>query len=138
MPRLPLLLLAAALAGCSTTLTDLPPDESQEDVVRLERESFYVATFDVPRASHVRVTVNVTDGGPIDAFVASGDACGTFSSRGFEPVETLANVTDAVMDAEVAAGPACVPLDNAVLPYGEASPADEVEVSYRIEVWHRR
>lgn len=136
MRAAPLLLVLALLAaGCARPTELGEPEQASEATQRLEFDSYYQANFDVPTRSHVRITVNVTSGGPIDVWLASGVSCGDWLQPSFQPAATLFGVTNGTLELDVPAGSVCLPLDNADIAPGPTSPQGDVVVQYRIETW---
>lgn len=135
MRRLAPLAVALLLAGCAGPAPLGEPDQSSEYPQKLAPESFYKASFSLASRSHVRVTVNVTSGGPVDAWLAGGAACDRWLQGDFAPERTLFGVANGTLEADLDAGDYCLPLDNAAIPPGPTQPTGEVQLTYRIETW---
>jgi hypothetical protein len=139
-PRVPLALLVAALlaAGCSGPADPYArePDQVSADEWTLEPGSFYLPSFETDGASHVRATVRVLSGEPVDAFLAAGAECNDYPMpAAFTPSATLLSSENGTLEADLPAGRACLALDNHDFPPGTSPGNGTVRVAYRIEVW---
>lgn len=133
-PAIPLL-ASLLLAGCAGAPPLGPPDQVGEYPQDLASESYYQASFELPARSHVRITVNVTSGGPVDVWLATREACGDWTQPSFAPERTLFGVANGTLEADLPRGTYCLPLDNASIPPGPTAPSGEVSLVYRIEAW---
>lgn len=136
-PAFPLLALALLLPGCADPY-DRAPDQSSADEWTLEPGSFYLPSFDTGGEARVRAHVEVLDGEPVDAFLATGAECEEYPVPGeFTPSATLLSSRNGTLEADLPAGRACLALDNHDFAPGTSPGNGTVRVAYRIEVWRR-
>lgn len=147
MPRAPplrLLLAPLALllaAGCAEPAPapapfEGEPDDATSHEVTLEPSSFYTAQLDLARPAHVRGTVEVLEGGPIDAWLAAGAECQAFQQGAFSPLAQSLATRNATLEAQVPRGLVCMPFDNDAMEMGEAAPEGPVRVRFSLSVWY--
>jgi hypothetical protein len=130
--------LTLLVPGCAGDPYAREPDQSAADEWTLEPNSFYLPSFEPRGKAHVRAHVSVLEGGPVDAFLASGQACFDYPTDLFRPAAMLASVTNGTMEADLPAGRACLVLDNHDFAPGTSPGNGTARVSYRIEVWETR
>ncbi|MHB8605392.1 MAG: hypothetical protein ACYDCK_09060 [Thermoplasmatota archaeon] len=139
---LSLLIVFAILAGCASSLPDpyaRAPDGSKSDAGTIPEFGFLEPPVGSPSTPiHVRATIEVTRGGPIDAWLTNATNCRAFLTRAFRANASLLNATSGKMDADFPPGPDCLVLDNTDFAFGKAEPTGNVTVSYRLDVWERR
>lgn len=136
------LFAALLLAGCNApSATDAytrPPDASHTDTLTLDAQQVSgPPAFGGHVPVHVRVTLRVVSGGPIDAWLATAAGCQQYGARSFAPAARILNATNASMDADLPPGDDCLLLDNTDFAMGEAKSAGSVTVNYTISIWER-
>lgn len=132
------LLVASTLAGCAERDPYArSPDEESGDSWTLEPRSYYQPSFERAGPMHVRATISVLQGGPIDVFLAHGDECGEYPNGVFDPAARLLGAAEGTLEADLPAGKSCLVLDNHEAPIGRSPGDATVRVSYLIQVWDR-
>lgn len=135
--------LVALLAGCADAPGDAPtiptegrdPDGSIDETISIQHEGFALPNFGGPERMLARVTLDVVDGGPIDAWVATMAHCAMYGQRGFEAEAEQLAFTNVTFEVTLPRGDHCLVLDNAGFAKGKAAPSGDVDVRYRIDVW---
>lgn len=140
---LPLVVLAL-VAGCAASSPYAkPPAKTETKTQTVANGQFFMSPFgsEKDHPLHARVHVVVTQGGPIDAWLAGPAECGRFGQATFAPAGKLLNATDASFEADFDAPNAtntnCLILDNSPFAQGQAKPAGNVTVTYTIDLWAR-
>lgn len=134
--RLFALVAVLLLAGCASP-PERAPDDSSELPISLAADSFYVGQFTLEYDARVRVSVNVTEGGPVDVWIGYGATCSDWLTAAFQPVRTAFSVNETVLETSLPKGEACVPIDNTEYAPGTANSAAPVELVYRVDLFRR-
>lgn len=101
----------------------------------MEPGSFYQPTFEARGKAHVRAHVQVLEGEPIDAFLASGSGCLDYPTEDFRPASSALSTVNGTMEMDFDGGRACLILDNHDFPPGTSAGNATARVAYRIEMW---
>lgn len=130
----PLLLLAGCSEAPEPAATERPAGQNSE-TMEIPMDGFYKPAFGGAVPVRVEVEFTVDEGGPIDVFLATGEACAQFGARGFNASAEAFAAKQGLLEARLPAGDHCLILDNAGFAAGAAKPTGPVTVTYRIRVW---
>lgn len=143
--RLVALLAALLLAGCAgpgAPAVDpyaerAPEGTDAHEVVVHHQQVFESPPFGTPATPiHARITWNASHA--LDAWIATGDQCTAYGTRGFAPTAQMLNTTGGVLSADLPAGVShCFIVDNADFALGAAAAGPDANLSYRLDVWRR-
>lgn len=133
-----LLIPVLALAGCAgepPAAEERPPDGEMAETIELPVNGFFLPPFGSTVPVRVVATFEVLEGGPIDAWLATGETCRQYGQRSFDATISRLNATSGALEGRFGAADHCLILDNAGFATGEAQPTGPVKLRYAIRVW---